>query len=83
MLFAEIARMRRGEAHAADARDSSDVVEQRGEIPARGRRIAVAVHVLSQQLDLGVAGARQLGASAITDALVRLRSGPRVNGTTQ
>ena len=58
--LAEIARMRRGEAHAADAGNLPDVIEQRGEIPARGRRIAIAVHVLAEQLNFAVARARQL-----------------------
>jgi hypothetical protein len=57
--------------------------QQRGEVPARGRRVAIAVDVLAQQLDLGVAGFGQPRASAITLSLVRLRSGPRVKGTTQ
>jgi len=34
-------------------------------------------------LDIGVALRSKLPASAITLSLVRLRSGPRVNGTTQ
>ncbi len=60
-----------------------DVLQQRGEIPAGRRRVAVAVDVLSQQLDLGVAALGQPAGLAMTLSLVRLRSGPRVNGTTQ
>ena len=52
----EIARMRGGEADAADAGDVADVVEQGGEIPAGGRGVAIAVDVLAQQLNFGIAG---------------------------
>ena len=52
----EIARMRSGEADAADAGNLRDARQQRGEIPTRRRRIAIAVDVLSQQLNFGVAG---------------------------
>ena len=38
---------------------SADARQQRGEIPAGGRRIAIAVDVLAQQLDFGVAGIGQ------------------------
>ena len=61
----------------------ADVAQQRGEIPAGGRRIAITVHVLAEQLDLGIAVAGQLPRFAMTESEARLRSGPRVNGTTQ
>ena len=34
----------------------ADAVEQRGEVPAGGRGVAVAVDVLAEQLDFGIAG---------------------------
>ena len=55
MLLHEIARVGGGVADAADARDLGHARQQRGEIPAGGRRIAIAVHVLAQQLNLGIA----------------------------
>src|SRR6202023_1263203 len=45
---------------AADSRDPSDVIEERGEIPARRRWIAIAIDVLPKQLDIAIAGAGQL-----------------------
>ncbi len=51
----EIARVRGGVADAADAGDFGHAGQQRGEIPAGGRGIAIAVDVLPQQLDFGVA----------------------------
>ena len=56
----EIARVRSGEAHAPDAIHFAHRAQQPREIPAGGRRIAIAVHVLAQQLDFDVAHARQL-----------------------
>ena len=47
--FDEIARVGRGEAHAANAGHLAATRQQRGEIPARGRRVAVAVDVLAEQ----------------------------------
>jgi len=41
---------------APDARHSPHLIQQSGEIPSRGRRIAIAVDVLAEQLDLGVSG---------------------------
>src|SRR5580658_6363673 len=76
----EIARVRGGEADAADAGDLADVVEQRREVPGGGRRIAVAVHVLAEQLNFGVAGRgdlpgfgdyRSAGAAALRPASER------------
>ena len=58
-------------------------VKQLRKIPTGRRGIAIAVHVLAEQLDFGVARVRQRPASRSTLSLVRLRSGPRVNGTTQ
>ena len=51
----EIARMAGGVAHAAHAGDFGDARQQRGEVPSGGRGIAVAVDVLAEQLDFGVA----------------------------
>jgi hypothetical protein len=51
----EIARVRSGVADAADARNFGHARQQGREIPAGRRRIAIAVHVLPQQLDFGVA----------------------------
>ena len=79
----EIARMRRREAHAPNAGHAPDVLQQSCEIPTGRRRIAITVDVLSEQLNFGISSLRKRAASSITDALVRLRSGPRVNGTTQ
>ena len=62
-VFDEIARMRGGEAHAPDAirlrpwRAAGARKSQAG-----GRRIAIAVDVLAQQLDFGVARFGQLRA---------------------
>ena len=60
----EVARMRGGEAHAANTRNPAHSIEQGGEIPAGRRRIAIAVHVLPEKLDLGIPGAGQLGGFA-------------------
>ncbi len=56
----EIARVRRGEAHAPDAIHFAHGSQQAREIPTGGRRIAIAVYVLAQQLDFDVAHASQL-----------------------
>ncbi len=48
-----------GIAHAADAGNPGHARQQGGEIPAGGRGVAIAVDVLTQQLDLGVAALRQ------------------------
>ena len=53
-IFGEIARVRSGEAHAADAGDLADSREQFGKRHL-ARRIAVGVHVLAEQLNLGEA----------------------------
>src|ERR1039457_344251 len=55
----EIARMRGREADAADAVDAANLAKQADEVPAAGRRVAVAVDVLAEQLDLAVAHPRQ------------------------
>ena len=56
-VFAEVARVRGGKAHAADAGNFADSGQQfrKGLLPCR---IAVGVHVLAQQLNLGVAQSR-------------------------
>src|SRR5260370_6779350 len=46
--------MRSGEAHAADSWNAADAGQELREIPACGRRIAIAVHVLSEQLNFAV-----------------------------
>src|SRR5690242_4921924 len=58
-VFDEVARVRSDETNAADAVDFPDGAEQAGEVPAGGRRIAVAVYVLAEKLDLDVAYLRQ------------------------
>ncbi len=55
----EIARVRGGEAHAADSVHFADRAQQSREIPAGGRRVAIAVDVLAQKLDFGVAHGRE------------------------
>jgi len=52
-------------------------------IPRGRRRVAETVDVLAEELDVGIACSARRRASAITLSPVRLRSGPRVNGTTQ
>ena len=52
--------MRCGKAHTADAGDAAHLVQQRGKIPACGRGIAVAVHVLANELDLRISGIGEL-----------------------
>ena len=80
----EVARMRSGEAHAANAGHFGHTRRAAWRNPSPRARIAIAVHVLAQQLNLGVAGVGQLARFRHARcALVRLRSGPRVNGTTQ
>jgi hypothetical protein len=56
----EIARMRCGEPDPADPLHMADRFQQLGEVPAGRRRVAVAVHILAQQLNLGVARPRKL-----------------------
>ena len=56
----EVARVRRGEAHAPDAVHFAHCAQQSRKVPAGGRRIAIAVDVLAQQLDFDVAHASQL-----------------------
>ena len=52
----EIARMGRREAHAADAGTSRRRSPAAAQNPSRGRRIAIAVHVLAKKLHFGIAG---------------------------
>ena len=74
----EVAGMRGGEAHAADAGDVADGGEQFGEGHLAGG-IAVGVDVLAEELDLGDSRASAIvRASASTEAEVRQRSLPRV-----
>src|ERR1035438_10202892 len=54
--FGEVARVGSGVAHAADTGDLAGARQQRGEVPASGRGVAVAVHVLPEKLDFRVAG---------------------------
>ena len=56
----EIARVRSGEAHAADAVDFAHGAQQTRKIPTGRRWIAIAVDVLAEQLDFGVAHSRQV-----------------------
>src|SRR6476661_1450840 len=53
-LTHKIARMRSGETNAAHSVDPARCGEKLGEIPPGRRRIAVAVHVLPEQLNFGV-----------------------------
>ncbi len=78
----KVARMAGGEADAADSGDLAHGGQQFGEAQLPFR-VAVAVHVLAQQLNLGIAqvgDAARLGEHRGAD---RLRSLPRVYGTTQ
>ena len=53
----EIARMRSREAHAPHSGDLATSASSSRKIPACRRRIAIAVHVLAEQLNFGVARA--------------------------
>ncbi len=55
----EVPRMGGGEPHASQPPDFRHFGQQHGKITAVGRGIAIAVHVLPEQLDLGPAGVRQ------------------------
>ena len=57
--------------------------KQAREVPARGRRIAIAVHILAEKLHFGIPRIGERLRFRSTLSLVRLRSGPRVKGTTQ
>ncbi len=59
-VAAEIARMRGGEAHAANARDSRGRDEQFGETHAARRGIAIGIYGLAEELNFGEAGVRKL-----------------------
>ena len=79
----EIARMRRHEAQAPESRQGADRPQEIGEILA-GLGIAERVHGLAEELDLeGAARRRGERASSTTSRRRRLRSRPRVRGTTQ
>src|ERR1700693_4542729 len=54
-FFDEITRVRGGEAHAPDAIDLAHGAQQAGEVPAGGRRVAIAVDVLAPELDFEIA----------------------------
>ena len=78
-IAGKVARMRGGEAHAPDAGNLSNGSEQFGEAPLPFR-VAVGIHILPEQLDLGVAGIghalrfgqhRRRGAAAFLAARVR------------
>src|SRR5450631_1257884 len=53
--------MRSSKANSLDAVDFSHSAQQPRKIPACRRWIAIAVHILPQQLDLAISHTRQLG----------------------
>ncbi len=71
-----------GKADAANARDLADGSEQFGEAQLPFR-VAIAVYVLAEQLNLGVALIGDAARLFRTEIDPRLRSLPRVYGTTQ
>src|SRR5260370_24694283 len=58
--LAEVTRMRCGESHTPQSRDFTHARQQSGKIPTQWRWVAVAVDVLADQLNLGVAGVCEL-----------------------
>ena len=54
-LAVKIIGMRSGEAHAANSRNGGDGAQQVHKIPLTRRGIAIRIHGLAEQLDLGVA----------------------------
>ena len=76
--------MRAGEADALDAGDVVNRLEQPGEVAAGIVRRLVVVHDLPEQLDLASGPAATASrTSARMSAFGRIRSWPRVYGTTQ
>ena len=76
--------MRAGEADALDARDFVHRLEQPGEVARRVVRRLVVIHDLPEELHLARARSRQPSrTSARISAFGRIRSWPRVYGTTQ
>src|ERR1700693_5431128 len=59
-FFDEITRVRGGEAYTPDAIDLAHGTQQTCEIPAGGRRIAIAVDVLAEELDFEITLLRQI-----------------------
>ena len=75
--------MRAREADALDAGNLVDRFEQRREIARRIVRRLVVIHDLAEQLDLAPAAGRRLAHVGEDLRLRRIRSCPRVYGTTQ